>query len=237
MKKLFFAVCVLSYCVACNGYFGKNENEDADPKAESIPEKNVVYEIQEVSVKVQDGEQENIDINETLPPYQVGSYYNVGGYEGVVFEVSDDGFHGKIVSLNQTKAAWNTKVVYDPTYRVYVVGTGVTTGANNENDGMINTNIVMSRDDNNMYPAFAWCRDMGDGWYMPVVDELLAIYANVNIINATLHYHAASVITPTLYWSSTESDEFCAHLVRFESGKTTCSTKSGNYYVRAVCAF
>ena len=33
--------------------------------------------------------------------YKVGSYYNVDGKKGVVFEVSEDGFSGKIISLTQ----------------------------------------------------------------------------------------------------------------------------------------
>jgi hypothetical protein len=41
---------------------------------------------------------------ETNSLYSVGDYYNENGKEGVVFEVSDGGRHGKIVSLNQTKA-------------------------------------------------------------------------------------------------------------------------------------
>ena len=32
--------------------------------------------------------------------YKVGDYYNVGGKEGVVFEVTPDGKHGKIVALD-----------------------------------------------------------------------------------------------------------------------------------------
>ncbi|MBQ1214010.1 MAG: DUF1566 domain-containing protein [Tidjanibacter sp.] len=33
--------------------------------------------------------------------YKVGSYYNVDGKKGVVFEVSDDGLSGKIISLKE----------------------------------------------------------------------------------------------------------------------------------------
>lgn len=33
--------------------------------------------------------------------YKVGSYYNVDGKKGVVFEVSDDGLSGKIISLTE----------------------------------------------------------------------------------------------------------------------------------------
>ncbi len=39
--------------------------------------------------------------------YQIGDYYNVNGKEGVVFEVSDGGRHGKIVSLDETDRNWS----------------------------------------------------------------------------------------------------------------------------------
>lgn len=38
--------------------------------------------------------------------YKVGYYYNRNGKQGVVFEVSDGGRHGKIVSLKETKLNW-----------------------------------------------------------------------------------------------------------------------------------
>ncbi len=40
--------------------------------------------------------------------YSVGDYYNENGKEGVVFEVSYGGRHGKIVSLDETEATWNS---------------------------------------------------------------------------------------------------------------------------------
>ncbi|MBE6203019.1 MAG: serine/threonine protein kinase, partial [Rikenellaceae bacterium] len=43
--------------------------------------------------------EEDVALPETSAPYKVGDYYNENGKEGVVFEVSDDGRHGKIVSL------------------------------------------------------------------------------------------------------------------------------------------
>ncbi len=45
---------------------------------------------------------------ETNGPYSVGDYYNENGKEGVVFEVSDGGRHGKIVSLDETEATWDS---------------------------------------------------------------------------------------------------------------------------------
>ena len=42
----------------------------------------------------------------TQNTYKVGDYYNVDGKEGVVFEVTSDGRHGKIISRNETRSNW-----------------------------------------------------------------------------------------------------------------------------------
>ena len=42
----------------------------------------------------------------TSPPYQVGDYYNDGRHTGVVFEVSNGGYHGKIIATHQNEGVW-----------------------------------------------------------------------------------------------------------------------------------
>ena len=42
----------------------------------------------------------------TQNTYKVGDYYKVGGKKGVVFEVTSDGRHGKIVSLKERWSKW-----------------------------------------------------------------------------------------------------------------------------------
>ena len=84
--------------------------------------------------------------------YSVGDFYDDGTKQGVVFEVSRDGKHGKIVSLNQEYLEWCTDEQYDK---------GRLVGADSETDGKINTDIVMRRGDYAEYPAFKWCNDYG----------------------------------------------------------------------------
>ena len=76
------------------------------------------------------------------------------------------------------------------------------------------------------YPAFAWCADKGDDWYLPAINELKAIYDS-----GVLNYHQI------YYWSSNEYDEWCAWYVRMSNGSTNLFSKPTNYYVRAVSAF
>lgn len=46
--------------------------------------------------------------NLSAQTYRVGDYYNVDGKEGVVFEVTADGLHGKIIAITQPaeKMTW-----------------------------------------------------------------------------------------------------------------------------------
>ena len=165
----------------------------------------------------------------TSSPYKIGDYYNENGKKGVVFEVSDDGRHGKIVSLDMAAGEWCTKEQYD---REIVVG------ASSETDGKANTDRVMARSDSEAYPAFVWCRDKGRDWYLPAKDELESIYAAKEKINVTLERLGMRKLGKTLwYWSSTEYNVFCAWYVTMDGGYDDSYYKFGNYYVRAVSAF
>lgn len=48
----------------------------------------------------------------------------------------------------------------------------VTTGATDRTDGMKNMRTIMRIDGwREKYPVFAWCASLGDGWYLPAIDE------------------------------------------------------------------
>lgn len=101
--------------------------------------------------------------------YAIGDYWpnpdiSAGGHaEGIVFAVSADGKHGKILSLVESSGLkWN------------ITGGGDATL--DEDDGAVNWNIIKSKDASfTNYPAFAWCSSLGDGWYIPAINELLAV--------------------------------------------------------------
>lgn len=159
--------------------------------------------------------------------YQVGDYYNRDGKQGVVFEVWDNGRHGKIISLDQTRTCWDRHVNKnsDRTY------------ADSESDGKANTDKIMSRSDSEDFDAFEWCRAKGEEWYLPSKDELMVVYDNISKINVTLTQLKRVELDASWYWSSTEYDEFCAWYVYMGSGVTYGGTKSRYDYVRAVSAF
>jgi hypothetical protein len=165
-------------------------------------------------------------------PYKVGDYYNDGIKEGIVFEVYDGGWHGKIVSLDESEELWAVGAVMKNV-----------TGATSKGGGMGNMNKIKKQPNwKSNYPAFAWCASLGNGWYLPAKEELLSIYRNREAINRSLNRRGYEGLTTGWYWSSTESDEYeheyCAWLVRMYDGKTQYNPKYclGDS-VRAVSAF
>ena len=180
-------------------------------------------------------------ITPEVKTYKVGDYYDDGEKQGVVFWVDASGEHGKIVSLTESsKIPWTS----DKTEEKTIIDT------NSEGDGAYNTNIVKQIYDwQSKYPAFKWCADLGEGWYLPAIEELkLFTLDNTvrNAINQTLATKGGTKIpdigTVHWYWSSTESTVkykgmFCVWLVTMSLGDTYDYYKYLNYSVRAVSAF
>lgn len=160
--------------------------------------------------------------------YRVGDYYDDGSKQGVVFEVTGDGLHGKIVSLDQTKDLWCTEEQYE---KEIIVGTP------SYRDGKVNTNRVMARADSANYTAVKWCRTKGQEWYLPSIEELELLYQVKDEVNKTLQYQSADVLQDEYYWSSTEKNEFWAWRVGMSDGRTYLDLKWYYNSVRAVAAF
>lgn len=172
------------------------------------------------------GNSKDTQLKETSGPYKVGDLYFEGDVLGVVFEVTHGGMHGKIVSVDEEKMKWCDYSVDD-----------VRTYATNEYDGAVNTATLMKRYDADKYYAAYWCADYGYGWYMPAKKELEKILQNISKINSTLSKYGYSQLTYGWYWSSTESDEFCAWSVSMHNCSTLDFTKCSGNNVLAVSAF
>lgn len=174
----------------------------------------------------------------TTAPYKVGDLYNENGKQGVVFEVWDNGRHGKILSLDEAKAPWDSRVEW--TDSKYINGTK--TGANDMYNGKANTDKIMNRSDSEYFEAFVWCRKKGGDWYLPAINELKTIYNNKSAINSTLAKYGAKLdIDFYYYWSSTEYEDYkpeiCAWGVHLYEGDSNDITKNVICRVRAVSAF
>ena len=111
---------------------------------------------------------------ETKAPYAVGDYYNENGKEGIVFEVSTDGMHGKIV-WGYTIANWQHK------------GTKpVLIGATDSEDGISNAQKIKNLPDwRKTYGVFVACAKLGEDWYLPAIEEVRKINVHRDLIDAT----------------------------------------------------
>ena len=90
------------------------------------------------------------------------------------------------------------------------------------------------------YPAFKWCADYGTDWYLPAYNELLEIYNNREIINATLqtNNHTALGLSDTpYYWSSSEDYHTYAALINFSDNYFNNLKNNSGGRVRAILAF
>lgn len=161
--------------------------------------------------------------------YQVGDYYDDGEKQGVVFEVDGLGRHGKIVSLDEAKLQWCSEEEFDRD-----VETGATYIKNGRNNQL---RIEKIADWRTKYPAFAWCANQGEGWYLPALVELRVIYRVKDKVDRTLKKMSRDKIQNAGHWSSTENDEFSACYVSMYNGYTRNYDKYYNGYVRAVSAF
>ncbi len=124
--------------------------------------------------------------------WAVGDYYEVGSVKGVVVWVDESKLKGKIISLDETVSVWSTGNKY--------------TGAQSTTDGKGNTAKVKALDNGlTSFPAFKWCVDKGEGWYLPAADEVKCFLAAEPVVKETLAAHGGTPLD-SYYWSSTESD-------------------------------
>ncbi len=107
---------------------------------------------------------------------ELGRIYDDNGVVGIVIKLDDDGRHGLMVSLVESDGylAWTTMREPYPD-----------TGAVDKSDGRRNMVAVENYIARNglswdHFPAFKWCRELGDGWYLPAVDELLQLGFHFN---------------------------------------------------------
>lgn len=180
--------------------------------------------------------------------YAVGDYYDENGIRGVVCAVSDDGLHGLLLSIEETTAAWcalNKSELQS-------------VGASDTKDGCANMEAVaeyIARGEASWedFPAFAWCRALGEGWYLPAIDELLAVCANYNggtrlkndrdarnRFNEALRDHGGRRMDRLVfYYSSTEADArtaYCSH-TSLTPPYLSSIPKGDRFLVRAVHRF
>lgn len=180
--------------------------------------------------------------------YDVGDFYDVDGVKGVVCLVRDDGTHGLILSLDELYLHWSE----------FTKGNYRAVGADDMADGQVNMERIaayVAANDGSWadFPAFEWCREKGDGWYLPAINEILAIGHNFNggtrakfdrqarnRFNGALKEHGGERMDRLVYYfSSTEKDEKMAYTshMDLEPPYVVEIPKNEKFLVRAVRKF
>ena len=151
---------------------------------------------------------------EPAKTYELGDYYEVGGVKGVVYYVDETGEHGRIVSLPEWEAKWQTEHKFAvEAYTVFQMDAGT---------GYYNWQYITGVPDwKTRFPAFACCNTLNGatviGWYLPTLRDLEQLYATFNgsasaevnennraLFNAVLTDHGGTALSGAVYWSSTE---------------------------------
>jgi hypothetical protein len=114
----------------------------------------------------------------TLPPaskaYKAGDIYSENGQQGVVVATDESGRHGLIMSLKRCDKKWLDNK-----------SAKLSTAAYDENDGEQNLRaveqfIATGKGKWADFPLFEWARSLGEGWYIPAVNELRHIATAAN---------------------------------------------------------
>lgn len=161
--------------------------------------------------------------------YAVGDlYYEEGDKEnpiGVVYAVTDGGLHGKVISFDETSLTWSTEKV--------------SVGATDIDDGAVNSALIVKIEGNDTkYPANAWCVAKGQGWYMPSLNEMIAVNGVSFLLNVTLQEKGTPIEADGRYWTSTEVDADSSYVLVNSSLPSTSNVgKTESAKVRAVYAF
>ena len=177
--------------------------------------------------------------------YEIGQIYDIDGVNGVCYAIKTDRQSrtwAYFFSMDEAdlqwstenvwcncisdKGSWNTYDTFDPNYSQAEGG---------------------ARDINN-YPAFKWCMDHGDGWFMPSSDELQWMWdaisegthnfdnPSVAAYNKLLSDNGGMPFVETYYWSSNETSEDMVELIAFMNDSVVCLEpyKTKPYTVRAA---
>ncbi|MBN1338661.1 MAG: DUF1566 domain-containing protein [Bacteroidales bacterium] len=175
-----------------------------------------------------------VDANTTIPiSYQVGDF----ALGGIVFLVDDSGQHGLVCAKEDQSAGIRWYAGTNGDTRAY---------GNHMGAGEMNTDIIIGShsgiigDDGSPYAAEISKDLIYDGysdWYLPSREELILMYQNKTIINATATANGGSNFANTLYWSSTERSSVSAFFTNFSTGVSVHTFKDYSNCVRVIRAF
>lgn len=183
--------------------------------------------------------------------YEVGSIIEVNGVKGMIFaikgfpvyndeytEVIRTDQYCYIVSLDEEDLQWSTKYVW--------CNCMSQRGDYNSSDP-----FKYWDQDINDYPAFKWCKEHGEGWFLPSSTEMNWLWEmltegardfnapSVAKYNALIVENGGEPFVETFYWSSNETSEDLIEVIAFMNDSVVCldPKKDNTYTARAAYRF
>ena len=141
--------------------------------------------------------------------YKIGDYYNRNGKEGIVYSVSEDGMHGKLVSLVENYFPYNYYYGSEVYNRSVNGNSWDYCPSTNDYDGNGNTDVILKCfEERNFNPSFLTnIREMRRaGWFIPALNDVKLIKQKEDLINKALSIlgeknlcDAKELLSSTLY--------------------------------------
>lgn len=173
--------------------------------------------------------------------YKPCTLYDEDGVKGVIYAVTTDNkgnTYVYLMSMDEEDLQWSTKYEW--------CNCSFTTGLHNTNDPFDYWGM-----DINNYPAFKWCKEHGEGWFLPSSTEMNMMWEAIT--DGELDFNAAKVaeynklltdnggepFCETFYWSSNETSEDMIEVIAFMDQSVVCldPTKDKEYTARAGYRF
>lgn len=173
--------------------------------------------------------------------YEIGTIYEVNGVKGVIFAIKSDNkgdTYCYIFSLDEEDLQWSTKYEW--------CNCMSQRGDYNSSDPF--NYFGMNIDD---YPAFKWCKEHGEGWFLPSSTEMHWMWdmltegerdfdaPSVAKYNAFIVENGGEPFCETYYWSSNETSEDLVEVIAFMDDSVVCldPKKDNKYTARAAYRF
>ncbi len=173
--------------------------------------------------------------------YEIGAIYEVNGVKGVIFAIKSDNkgdTYCYLFSMDEEDLKWSTKYEF--------CNCMSQRGDYNTNDPF--DYFGMNIDD---YPAFKWCKEHGEGWFLPSSTEMHWMWdmltegqrdfdaPSVAKYNAFIVENGGEPFNETYYWSSNETSEDLVEVIAFMDDSVVCldPKKDNVYTARAAYRF
>ena len=178
---------------------------------------------------------------ELVGKYEIGAIHEVNGVKGVIFAIKADNkgnTYCYLFSLDEEDLQWSTKYEF--------CNCMSQRGDYNTNDPFDYFGM-----DINDYPAFKWCKEHGEGWFLPSSTEMHWMWdmltdgardfkaPSVAKYNAFIEENGGEPFCETYYWSSNETSEDMVEVIAFMNDSVVClePTKDKVYTARAAYRF